>query len=169
MENNSRRPLNELGQEELRAFFISHLHRIYCAKNQLVDKLPQLSSRSYYLDLQQAIDETVDGVKLQIKRMQEIYTRLDALYMPESCVGLVGILDEAFQSIGTPGESAELRDLSILFYMHNIESVEAASFKIMLRVAGHLPDPAVVQLLLECYDETREDKALFQVITENYL
>ncbi|MDN3583447.1 DUF892 family protein [Mucilaginibacter flavus] len=169
MENQSRQPSHLLSTEELRVFFISHLNRIYCAKNQLVDKLPQLGKRSHYLDLQQAIGETIDIVRMQIKRMQEIYIRLDTFYQPESCVGLAGILDEAFQSIGAPGDSAALRDLSILFYMYNIESIETSSFKTLLRVADHFPDKAVVQLLVECYDEAREDKVLFRQITEAYV
>ena len=49
--------------------------------------------------------------------------RLDAFYTPESCIGLLGFLDEAFQSIGPPLDSPPLRDLSILFYRHNIESI----------------------------------------------
>lgn len=169
METTSRNPTVELTPDELKRFFISHLNRIYCAKNQLADKLPLLSSRAHYLDLQQAVSETVAAVRLQIRRINQVYILLDTFYQPESCVGLAGILDEAFQSIGTPGDGANLRDLSILFYMHNIESIETASFKIMLRVADHLGQPAVSQLLLECYDEAQEDKALFRAITENYL
>jgi ferritin-like metal-binding protein YciE len=53
--------------------------------------------------------------------------------------------------------------------MQNIESIETASFKVMMRVAERLERPDVAQLLRECYDEAREDKALFLAITENYL
>jgi ferritin-like metal-binding protein YciE len=169
MNGTPRNPLKELSAAELLRFFISHLNRIYCAKSQLVDKLPQLAQRSYFLDLQQAIFETIEVVQGQIERMKVIYIELDAFYQPESCVGLVGILDEAFQSIGAPGDSAALRDLSILFYMQNIESIETASFKMMMMVADRLERPEVVQLLRECYDEAREDKALLPAITENYL
>jgi ferritin-like metal-binding protein YciE len=166
---NQRNPANELGEKELRRFFISHLNRIFCAKSQLVEKLPQLASRSHFLDLQQAIDETVEIVNKQIRRMKQIYIMLDAWYQPESCIGLAGVLDEAFQSIGNPEDSPALRDLSILFYMNNIESIEKASFAVMMMVADKLPAPGITQLLLECYDEAREDKILFKQITENYL
>lgn len=164
-----RNPNTDLGRDELRRFFISHLNRIYCAKNQLVDKLPFLGTKAHFLDLKQAVDETVDAVRMQILRMNRIYILLDDFYHPESCVGLAGILDEAFQSIGVPDDSPALRDLSILFYMQNIESVESASFQILLRVSDRLEDQEIFQLLLECYDEAREDKALFRAITENYL
>ena len=169
MKENPRMPRKVLSDGELRRFFVSHLNRIYCAKSQLVDKLPQLVNHAHFLDLQQAITETIEVVVLQLKRMKAVYVALDAFYQAESCVGLIGILDEAFQSIGAPGDTAGLRDLSILFYMQNIESIETASFKVMMRVANRLGRPDVEQLLRECYDEAREDKVLLVEITENYL
>ncbi|MGN6640504.1 MAG: DUF892 family protein [Mucilaginibacter sp.] len=162
-------PPNNLNPAELKRFFISHLNRIYCAKSQLVDKLPLIGQRSHFRDLQQAINETVEVVRTQIERLKDIYVQLHTVYTPESCVGLVGFLDEAFQSIGPPLDSPPLRDLSILFYMQNIESIEIASFRIMIGVADKLEEPAVVQLLKECYDEARDDKALFKAIAEHYL
>ncbi|RKR80440.1 ferritin-like metal-binding protein YciE [Mucilaginibacter gracilis] len=168
MENQLRSAPKDLTQEELKGFFISHLNRIYCAKSQLIDKLPALVKNSHFLDLKQAIEETIEVVGNQIRRMKEIYIRLDAHYESESCIGLVGILDEAFQSIGKPGDSTGVRDLSILFYMQNIESIEMASFKMMMLVAAQLEQPDIAQLLLECYDEAREDKILFKEITKNY-
>jgi ferritin-like metal-binding protein YciE len=164
-----RNPLFELSPEELRHFFIRHLNRIYCAKSKLAEKLPELAKRSHFLDLQQAIAETVEMVELQLLRIREVYIHLDAFYHPESCTGLTGILDEAFQSIGSPVDSPALRDLSVLFYMQNIESIEIASFKMMMLVADQLNEKEVVQLLLECYDEAREDKVLLREITANYL
>jgi ferritin-like metal-binding protein YciE len=160
-------PIKDISPADLRRFFLSHLNRIYCAKNQLVDKLPLLVHRSYFLDLQQAIAGTIEIVELQIERIKQVYIELDTFYQPESCIGLVGLLDEAFQSIGGADETAAVRDLSIIFYMQNIESIETASFKVMTRVADKLASPDVAQLLLECYDDAREDKALFLAITEN--
>lgn len=135
----------------------------------MVEKLPELGKRSHFTDLQQAIEETVEIVRNQILRMKQIYIMLDSWYQPESCIGLVGILDEAFQSIGIPDESGAVRDLSILFYMDNIESIETASFKVMMLVADKMAEPNIAQLLLECYDEAKEDKVLFKEITQNYL
>jgi ferritin-like metal-binding protein YciE len=169
MGNHTRHPSQELNPQELRRFFISHLNRIYCAKSQLVQQLPELGKHAHFLDLKQAIDETVDTVKNQIARIKQIYIKLDAWYEPESCIGLIGVLDEAFQSIGKPEDSPELRDLSILFYMQNIESIETSSFKVMMLVAQKFADPDILQMLVESYDEAREDRMLFKQITENYL
>lgn len=169
MENQLRLPKNALSSRELRHFFISHLNRIYCAKSQLAEKLPELGKRTHFLDLQQAIEETVEIVENQLARIKEIYVRLDDFYHMENCTGLIGVLDEAFQSIGSPGDSPALRDLSVLFYMQNIESIEIASFRMMLMVADQLKTEDVVQLLRECYDEALDDKILLNAITANYL
>ena len=101
--------------------------------------------------------------------MKQIFILLDTWYNHESCIGLIGLLDEAFQSIGPQAGKPALRDLSILFYMLNIESIEQASFKTMLMVANKLENPEIVQLLRECYDEAKEDRVLFKQIAENYL
>lgn len=169
MENQPRHPKAALNPAELKYFFLSHLHRIYCAKSQLIEKLPLLQDDSNFLDLKQAIGETIEAVQQQILRMKDIYILLDAWYKPESCVGLVGILDEGFQSVGILEEGPALRDMSVLFYMYNIESIETASFKTMLFVAGKMGQPDVMQLMQECYDDAREEKILFRQITENYL
>ena len=169
MDTETRLPLSELNQEDLLAFFVSHLNRIYCAKSQLVEKLPELSKQAHFLDLKQAIDETVDIVRGQIQRMRQMYILLDSIYHSESCNGLIGLLDEAFQYIGTNGNKPGLRDLSILFYMQNIESIEMASFYMLMVVTEKLGEPEVTQLLQECYDEAREDRILLKQIANYYI
>lgn len=158
-----------LDPTELRLFFVSHLNRIYCAKNQLADKLPMIGQNSDSPDVRRAINQTAQAVKAQLTRLNDIYIRLDTFYKPESCVGLLGFLDEAFQSIGPPLDSPALRDLSISFYMQNIESIEMTSFQLMMRVADKLNAWDVTELLKECYDEARQDKAMFNAISGHYL
>ena len=164
-----RLPSENLAPEDLYAFFISHLNRVYCAKDQLADKLPQLANQAHFLDLRQAIEETVEVVRGQVKRMKEIFILLDTYHTYESCTGLIGMLDEAFQSIGPNAGKPGFRDFSILFYMQNIESVETASFKILLMVADKLNNPQVTQRIRECYDEAREDKVLLKQISALYI
>lgn len=89
-----------LDPAELKQFFISHLNRIYCAKNQLADKLPVIAGSTHSPDLRLAVSHALDCVSVQTEWLEEIYDSLDASYTPESCVGLLGFLDEAFQSIG---------------------------------------------------------------------
>src|ERR1700761_8474101 len=143
MKEEPRIPEFEMTERELFDFFISHLNRIFCAKNQLVAKLLQLRKSAHFRDLEQAIGETVEVVDMQIARMKQIYIMLDSVNQFEHCNGLVGLLDEAFQAIGVQSGNFKYRDLSILFYMQIIESVEVTSFRILMQVAGKLQHPDV--------------------------
>jgi len=61
-----------LAPEKLKKFFIRHLNRIYCAKLHLVHRLPEIADLAHFNDLQQAIAETIEEVKMQIARMRDI-------------------------------------------------------------------------------------------------
>jgi len=158
-----------VGSKKLRQFFISHLNRIYYAKAHLVQWLPKLQDEVHFSDLQMAIRETVDDVEKQIARMEVIYELLDAEISKGSINGLTGLVDDAFEAIREQAGEAELRDMSIIFYLQNIESVEMASFQILQMAAVKLRNKQVKQLLLENYDEAKADRTLLLLIASKYL
>jgi len=158
-----------LGAEKLKTFFISHLDRVYAAKAHLVSKLPQLENEVYFRDLQLAIRETVEDVEKQMARMELIYELLDMPIGKGSIHGLTGLVDDAFESIREQAGEAELRDMSILFYLQNIESVEMASFQILQIAAVKLKNKQIKQLLLENFDEAKADRALLMLIAAKYV
>ena len=157
-----------LGSNQLERFFITHLDRIYAAKKHLITKLPILAAEAKFSDLKHAIEETMQGVQNQIARMQMIYTLLDADVSTGSIHGLIGLVDDAFEAIKQQDGEAELQDLSIIFYLQNIESVEMASFQI-LRMAAVKLDKQVSTLLKENYEEAKSDRALLLLISSKYI
>jgi ferritin-like metal-binding protein YciE len=158
-----------LGAEKLKLFFVSHLNRIYAAKAHLVAKLPQIEHEVNFNDLQFAIRETVDDVEKQIARMELIYELLDAPVGKGSIHGLTGLVDDAFESIREQAGEAELRDMSIIFYLQNIESVEMASFQVLQIAAVKLKNRQVKKLLQENYDEAKADRTLLLLIVTKYI
>jgi len=157
-----------LGSDQLTRFFITHLDRIYAAKMHLISKLPILAAEAKFSDLKNAIEETIAGVQNQITRMQMIYTLLDAKVSKGSIYGLIGLVDDAFEAIEQHDGEAELQDLSIIFYLQNIESVEMASFQI-LRMAAVKLDKQISTLLKENYEEAKSDRALLLLISSKYM
>lgn len=157
-----------LGSDQLKRFFITHLDRIYAAKMHLISKLPVLATEAKFSDLKNAIEETMGGVQNQLARMQMIYTFLDAEVSSGSIHGLIGLVDDAFESIKQQDGEAELQDLSIIFYLQNIESVEMASFQI-LRMAAVKLDKRISALLKENYEEAKSDRALLLLISSKYI
>lgn len=158
-----------LGTEKLKTFFVKHLNRIYFAKAHLVSRLPQLHDEVYFKDLQHAIIETVEDVEKQMARMEVIYELLDAEISKGSIHGLTGLVDDAFEAIREQQGEAELRDMSIIFYLQNIESVEMASFQVLQMAAVKLKNRQIKQLLQENYDEAKEDRTLLLLIAAKYI
>lgn len=157
-----------LGSKRLLDFFISNLDKIYCAKKHMVDSFPEIAGEAYFEDLNQAIMETVDDVKKQIARMDEIYDQLGAENKAAGCQGLAGMIEEAFTVIADQQDDTALRDMAILFYLQNLESIEVASFQVLQILAKKLKNAEIMQLLKENLDESREDRKLLLDITAKY-
>ena len=159
----------KLGPDKLKPFFIDHLNKIYCAKAHLLERLPEIGLQAQFSDLKYAITETLEDVEKQIARMDEIYTLLETRPSIANCKGLAGMVEDAYEAIHEQNTDTELRDLSILFYMQNIESVEMASFQVLEIAAVKLKDKQIIQLLKENLDEAKADKALLLLITAKYV
>lgn len=158
-----------LGSEGLRKFFLAHLDRIYTAKAHLLARLPALMLQARFSDLKSAIGETVEDVQKQLARMQMIYTILEAEVSAGSIHGLSGLVNDAFEAIGQHSGEPELQDLSIIFYLQNIESIEMASFQILQMAAVKLKNPQVSKLLKENYEEAKSDRTLLLLISSKYI
>ncbi|RZK57290.1 MAG: DUF892 family protein [Pedobacter sp.] len=159
----------QLGSERLKQFFLKHLDRIYGAKQHLVVKLPSLMEEVEFADLKNAIIETVADVEKQIARIEVIYSLLDAEVATGSIYGPAGMIEDAFEAINEQKGEPELRDLSIIFYLQNIESMEMSSFQILQMAAVKLKNKHINQLLKENYDEAKADRTLLLLISSKYI
>lgn len=158
-----------LPKQELKSFFISHLNKIYAAKAHLVSNLPQIANEAHFRDLRHAIIETIEDVEKQMARMEMIFALLDSNINPGNFGGLAGLVDDAFKDIKLHEKKHELRDMSILFYLHNIESMEMASFQILQIAAVKLKNNQIKQLIRENYDEAKADRTLMLLIAAKYI
>lgn len=157
------------GPKKLKTFFVNHLDKIYSAKNHLVTHLPEIADEAHFSDLRAVIWETQGDVEKQIARMEIIYTILDAEIAKGNCSGLAGLVDDAFADIKLHCADPELRDLSIAFYLQNIESMEIASFQVLQMAAVKLKNKQIKKLIKENYDEAKADRTLLLLITTKYI
>lgn len=170
MENKpTRSRIIQLGDARLLKFFINNLDKIYCAKQHMIERFPEIANESHFEDLNQAIFETVDDVKKQIVRMDEIYTYLGVENTTTTCSGLASMIEETFTAIDEQKDDTALRDMAILFYLQNIESIEVSSFQILQMMATRMNNPKILQLLKENLDEAKDDRMLLLLITARYV
>ncbi|MDT3401370.1 DUF892 family protein [Mucilaginibacter terrae] len=167
--NQSKSRKMAVGPEKLRTYFINNLDKIYAAKTHLVKHLPEIAEEAHFSDLRSAILETLEDVEKQIARMEIIYSMLDAERSEGNFSGLAGLVDDAFEDIKLHGNDPELRDLSIAFYLQNIESIEMASFQVLEMAAVKFKNKQIKQLIKENYDEAKDDRTLLLLITAKYV
>ena len=156
-------------KNSLLKFFAGHLDRIYCGKQHLVNSLPALADKAHFRDLKLAIDELHDDVRKQISRMNEMYALLNLQQSDAGRVGMAALLQEMFDGIDANKGEKPLCDLSLMFYLQNIESIETASFQMLKITAEGLNNKDISHLLIENLDEAREDRSLLLRIGEKFL
>jgi ferritin-like metal-binding protein YciE len=162
-------PVNNPLNEELIKFLLSHLNVVYSAKSHLVERLPDLAMQSSFSDLNLAIEETTVDVLRQMGRIEEIFVLLDSVQSNENTDDIISYAENSYNAIHTSSELRIIRDIAILFYLQNVESLEMSSFKILMLIAGRIKNPAVSQLLKENYYEAKEDSTLLLLVTANCL
>lgn len=161
-------PEGPLHPEKLKVFFINHLNRIYCAKSHLQERLPEIREHAHFTDLVHAVTETMVDVEKQISRMDKIYWLLEIKPGFETCQGIIGLMEDLFTAICRNSAELVMRDLSILFYLQNIESIEMASFKMLNLASPKLGENKIKQLLKDNFNEAKEDLTLLQLISAKY-
>ena len=160
---------SDLYKDDLVQFFVHHPDRIYTANTQLLERLPEILFQVQFADLEAAIHETIEIVQAQRERMKIIYDILEAKPCDGSINGLKGLIDESFEDIKQQQDNAELRDMSILFYMTNIEALEMASFQVLQLLAVKIGHDEIKSLIKKNYEDAKMDKALLLLITTKYL
>ncbi|QQL51220.1 DUF892 family protein [Mucilaginibacter ginkgonis] len=149
-------------------FFVKHLNRVFCVKVHLLERLPELEDQSEFNDLKFAIAETLQDVQKQIARMRKIYLTLDKEADLSECGDLTNFIEEGFTAVFENKDQQSLRDLSIIFYLSVIESVEATSFRLLKMVAKGFKSKEIDQLLLQSIDESNGDRKLLLQIAARH-
>ena len=101
--------------------------------------------------------------------MHKIYGLLDAGVAIERQKGLTGLIEDAFSAVKQQGADPELRDMSILFYMQNIESVEMTSFQVLQMAAVKLKDEKISLLLKENFEAAKAERSLLMMVSAKYI
>jgi len=169
MENHSEHPTINFQPKDLRRYFINHMSKIYCAKSHLVKNLPKVLDLATFSDLKEAINGGINDLHNQISRMREIYKILDASYEPGSCRMFEGLIDELFTAAEEEAGAPELRDMSIIYYLQNLESLEMSSFHALQMASIKFNNSDIIELLKENFDDAEAERAMLRLITAKYL
>ncbi|MBK0378665.1 DUF892 family protein [Mucilaginibacter segetis] len=152
----------------LKNIFLHHLHRIYNGKCFLYKNIAHLKSLASFKGLQLAINEFGEDVKKQIERMEEIYTLIDEKPVNDDCNPIKSIIKDEF-CLDENQTIPVLNDLDLMLYVQLLEHVNITSFRMLIMIASMLELADVKQLLIENFDEAKENDKLFALIAKEYI
>ncbi|MCF0055213.1 DUF892 family protein [Dyadobacter sp. CY356] len=158
-----------VGTDDLEKFFMHHLNQIYTAKTLQLSQLPQLLENAHFSDLREAIDKTIQDVKQQIARMDQIYQSLPIIFSKVPFRGLTGMIEDSFSGIKLHSGNPQLRDMSVLFYLNCIECIEMASFQILEMVSVKLSNQTIKSLIRSNYEDAKANRMLILLINAKYI
>lgn len=158
-----------LDYEKLETFFIEHLHKIYCAKSHLLTRLPQILSYIHFPDLKETMVTSIESLRMELSRMDLIYALIEEGYSDCAIEGLARFIEDAFSAIERQNADRRLRDMSILFYLQIIESVEMASFQMLQMAAVRLANRQIGLLLKENYEQAKSNRTLLLLVASKYI
>lgn len=159
----------KMSQASLKKMFITQLNNIYCLKSYLVMNLPAVSETASFIDLKNAILESVGEIKLQLLRMDEIYKIIGETYKPHQCFGIRALTMEDYVASKAVGMSKLETDFSLLIYLQKLESIEVLCYSVLVNLAASLPDKGLTQLLNENLDMAKDSKVLYELISREYI
>jgi ferritin-like metal-binding protein YciE len=152
-------------QKEL---FIYYLNKIYDGKLYLNENLPLVIKKTSLKILQLALQELLKDVKTQIARMEDIYRMLDVTPTEIIDAPIKTIIQNACDLRNNP-DSVIVNDMDIMVHMQLVEHVNIISYRMLRRLASLLNYKEIEQLMVECFDESRDDDKLFLMIADEYL
>jgi ferritin-like metal-binding protein YciE len=154
---------------DFKQLFIHQLNRVNCTKGYLIRNLPILEGIASFKNMKLAIQEDLDDVKKQQKRIDKIYAMLHSKASDEGCDVIKSVIEEAFNLNNNSGKSTIINDMDIILYMQLIENIELTSFRMLKLISGFIGNDQITQMVTECFDENVDNDKLFSLITEEYL
>jgi len=155
-----------LPSEKIKSFFIDHLNRLYCAKSHLAERLPEIFEGSAFVDLKHAVKETILNTETQLARIDQIFALMKIQYSFDKCETLIGFLENLFGSLQLHATQTEFRDLSIVTYLYQLDSVQLASSNILQIAVNSLHNQEIKSLINDTHSETKAENALLLLLLE---
>ncbi|MFD0794468.1 DUF892 family protein [Mucilaginibacter litoreus] len=159
----------KMNEQSLKKVFLTNLSNIYSIKSYLIDNLPLMAESATFIDLKNAILESVDEIRIQLLRIESIFKILNETYHPGRCLGIKAFIIEAYRAATEPGVTNFEADFTILYHLRALEALESACYDSLYDMARSMPNPDMSTLLKHNLDMANDSGNLYKLITKEYL
>lgn len=147
----------------LQDLYVEELKDLYSAENQILKALPKMAKAAESQDLRAAFEEHEHQTREQVRRLEQIFDKLDTDAKGKVCKGMQGLLAEGDEFLEEkPG--AQVMDAGLISIAQRVEHYEIAGYGSVRSYAQQLGLNEQAQLLQQTLDEEGQtDKKLTQL------
>jgi ferritin-like metal-binding protein YciE len=159
----------KMDDASVKKIFLMQLSNIYSIKTYLVANLPLMAESASFADLKHAIIECIADIRLQLLRMDAIYSIINETYQHRQCVGVRALTMEAYVISKAPGMSKLETDLYMLYHLNIMESLEISCFTALHTLSLAMPNQDMAILIKQNLDMAKDNKELYELISREYI
>jgi len=147
----------------LHDLYVEELKDLYNAENQLLKALPKMAKAASAPELRAAFEHHLEETRGQVKRLEQIFKKLDGSPKGKKCKAMEGLIEEGKEVMGEDAESAVL-DAALIAAAQRVEHYEMAGYGCVRTFARLLGYEDAAELLQETLDEeAAADKKLTEL------
>jgi ferritin-like metal-binding protein YciE len=140
--------------------FISELHDLYNAEEQVIDALSKMKEAASSEKLKEAFEEHLEETQRQHQRLEEVFAAVGVEPKGEKCKGVEGLIKEGEKFMKNIKDSS-VKDAALIAASQRVEHYEIAGYGTVRTYAQMLGYDEAARLLQETLDEEgRTDEKL---------
>jgi ferritin-like metal-binding protein YciE len=138
--------------DDLRKLYVHELKDLYSAENQLLKALPKMENAAKDPGLKKAFAAHLKETQRHVKRLEDIFGRLDFKPGGQKCAGMEGLIEEGSDMIAEDAP-ADVKDAALIAAAQRIEHYEMAGYGTARTYAEKLGDYRAADILQETLNE----------------
>jgi len=146
----------------LENLLLHELQDMYYAEQQLVKALPKVAKKAHSPMLKMAVEQHLRETEGHVNRLEQAFQMLGQPAKSRKCKAMLGILDEAEDTMGENG-TPETLDAAIIMSAQKVEHYEIAGYGSLAKWAQKIGREDLKNLLGQTL---QEEKAADQKLTE---
>jgi len=148
--------------------FVHTLQDIYYAENQIVKALPDMIGKATDAQLKAGFEKHLGETKNQIKRLEQVFDKLDMTAKGVDCPAIDGIIEEANEVAGDVDDPAVL-DAALIAAAQAVEHYEMTRYGTLIAWAKQLGRDDVASVLAQTLSEEKATDAKLTSLAESRL
>lgn len=146
--------------QNMNDLFVHTLRDIYYAENQIVKALPEMVQKATDPQLKQGFQTHLRESETHVKRLEQVFQKLDLKAQGVDCPAIDGIIEEANDVAGEVDDKTVL-DAALIAAAQAVEHYEMTRYGTLIAWANQLGRREVVPLLQQTLEEEKAtDKKL---------